>query len=183
MNKSAAISACGQYRYALSREWATGPVLVFIMLNPSTADANTDDATIRKCIGFATRHGFGSIEVYNLFAFRATNPKDLAAAGYPGNGDSAHDRRLCESLRARTIDDSGLKVVCAWGANARNKVIGGRANQLCGEFAMYDIPLHYLEITADGIPHHPLMLSYEVDDGAGGKKLRPLTPWVVNAAA
>ena len=58
--KTAAISDCGTYRYSLTREWAEGPRLLFVMLNPSTADAEADDPTIRKCIGYAQREGFGS---------------------------------------------------------------------------------------------------------------------------
>ena len=79
----ALLSSCGTYRYRLWRYWHTErEPLIFIMLNPSTADAMQDDPTIRKCIGFAKRLGFGGIEVVNLFAYRATDPRDLRANGY-----------------------------------------------------------------------------------------------------
>ena len=65
---------------ALTRRWAEGPPLVVCMLNPSTADAEEDDPTIRRCVGFAKRDGFAALEVVNLFAFRATDPKAMWAA-------------------------------------------------------------------------------------------------------
>lgn len=74
----ATVSACGRYRYELTRRWDdSGPLLEWIMLNPSTADADADDPTIRRCIGFAKRWGYGAIVVRNLYALRATNPQVL----------------------------------------------------------------------------------------------------------
>ncbi|WP_131822315.1 DUF1643 domain-containing protein, partial [Mycobacteroides chelonae] len=61
----AVISADGLYRYELHRSWRAGPVVEFIMLNPSTADAEVDDATIRRCIGFAKQWGYGALVVRN----------------------------------------------------------------------------------------------------------------------
>ena len=77
---TATISPCGSYRYTLTRDLGLAmkpkrPCL-FVMLNPSTADALMDDRTIRRCKGFATREGCTSLTVVNLFAFRATNPDD-----------------------------------------------------------------------------------------------------------
>lgn len=73
IKKDATISDCGKYRYRLSRIWEPGrPVATFVMLNPSTADATNDDATIRKCMGFARRWNLGGIHVGNLFAYRAS---------------------------------------------------------------------------------------------------------------
>ena len=88
IRKEAVISDCGAYRYHLARIWEEGPQhsglrhlwrpknLAFVMLNPSTADAYEDDPTIRRCIGFGQRDAFDSITVLNLFAGRATKPKD-----------------------------------------------------------------------------------------------------------
>ena len=84
MRCDAVISECGRYRYSLLREWNAGrPRLCIVMLNPSTADANKDDPTIRRCIGFARRDGYGSIVVVNVAAFRATKPKDMLMAADP----------------------------------------------------------------------------------------------------
>lgn len=78
MESTAALSPCGTWRYRLTRKWDESlRVAVFIMLNPSTADAELEDPTIRKCMGFAKHNGLGGIEIYNLFAYRATKPKVL----------------------------------------------------------------------------------------------------------
>ena len=81
--KAAVISHCKRYRYRLARHWGAGSALPFVMLNPSTADADNDDPTIRRCIAFAKREGAGGIVVANLFAFRATSPADMLAAPNP----------------------------------------------------------------------------------------------------
>jgi len=80
MVRSAVISKCGRYRYLLTRKWGKRTdFATFVMLNPSTADGFRDDATIRKCIGFAKRWGFDGIQVVNLFAWRSRDPLDLLA--------------------------------------------------------------------------------------------------------
>lgn len=113
MIRTAVISPCTKFRYELCRVWDSNlPELLFIMLNPSRADDQQDDPTIRKCIGFATRLGYGSIRVVNLFAYRATDPADLKAAGYlvGDQNDEWIERgvRECDAI------------AYAWGANARN---------------------------------------------------------------
>jgi hypothetical protein len=78
MKGSAVFDETGSYRYLLGREWeGTGEAVGFIMLNPSTADAMTNDPTIRRCIGFARAWGYGSLWVGNLFAYRSRDPKRL----------------------------------------------------------------------------------------------------------
>ena len=72
---SAIISPCGRYRYRLDRRWGDGRTMGFIMLNPSTADAENDDPTIRRCIGFAKREGCDAIAVVNLYALREGRPE------------------------------------------------------------------------------------------------------------
>ncbi len=78
--RSAIISECGKYRYWLWRRWSHAPILCFVLLNPSTADGMKDDPTVRKCIGFAKLNGFGGIGIANLFAWRATEPRELVRA-------------------------------------------------------------------------------------------------------
>jgi hypothetical protein len=150
MHKHAVISECGLYRYLLTRRWSDGPALAFLMLNPSTADASVDDATIRKCIGFATRYGFNAIEVVNLFAFRATKPKDMFAAVDPvGPANDEHIRQ--------TVQAAG-NIVCAWGPNASKTQ---RPRQVIAMLGQMGASLKCLHVTQDGSPGHPLMLSYD----------------------
>lgn len=148
MIRSADISACGSYRYALYREWDDNDRRVcFIMLNPSTADAEVDDPTIRRCIGFAKRWGFGSLEVVNLFALRATSPDVLLTHPRPIGPDT-------DSVIEAALSDADL-TICAWGTRGtlldRNKVV---LELLDG----HGIERYALRLTNDGHPAHPLYL-------------------------
>ena len=82
MDRTALFSPCRTFRYRLGRRWSDGPVLAFIMLNPSCADEHVDDPSVRRCIGFAHRLGYGGLQVVNLYAFLATDPAELRRAGY-----------------------------------------------------------------------------------------------------
>ena len=77
MIRQAVLDPTGRYRYFLARDWGNGPRVAFVMLNPSTADAEKDDATIRRCVGFAKLWGFASLGVVNLYGFRCTSPSRL----------------------------------------------------------------------------------------------------------
>lgn len=133
----------GDYRYKLTRTWDPGAEpLVFILLNPSTADASQDDPTIRRCMGFAKRWGFGSIVVVNLYAYRATKPRDMLAVDDPIGPDN--DRIIAEAVEGNTV-------VAAWGTNARPERVA-EVLQLIPRTA----ELLALEITKDGHPRHPL---------------------------
>ena len=104
----AAFSPCGRYRWHLARTWdADGSRVAFVALNPSTADATHDDPTIRRCIGFARRWGAGGVDVVNLYAFRATKPRDLFAADDPVGPDND---AWIDAVVARAD-----RVVLAWG--------------------------------------------------------------------
>lgn len=142
---SAVISACGLYRYLLQREWLGGyGRALFVMLNPSTADATQDDPTIRRCIGFAKAWGCAGLEVVNLYAYRATKPADMLAAGDPiGPANDSHIRAAAH--RAKVI-------VAAWGANAaRDRSVAVRS-------LLSDHTMHALGLTKDGHPRHPLFV-------------------------
>lgn len=159
MNKWARISDCGKFRYTLGRHWGVGPGLVFVMLNPSTADADIDDPTIRKCMGFARRlecsEGifYGGIVVVNLFAYRATDPADLKRALYPVGPDNDH--WILESiLSSRPF---GENIVCAWGRNAAGHP---RTQMVIDTIRKAGMKPMALRLSADGTPHHPLMLPY-----------------------
>jgi hypothetical protein len=156
MRRGAQISECGQFRYWLSREWdAHRPHACVIMLNPSTADANVDDPTIRKLLGFGERLGWGGFIVVNLYSFRATKPAELKRAGYPGQtcGDDGHIVRAATLAR-----DSGGPVICAWGANARGMQRPEIVRALLKDAGATE--LRALRLLADGTPEHPLMLPY-----------------------
>lgn len=154
MHRDAFISDSGLFRYWLERQWGPGPRLVFIMLNPSTADAMLDDATIRKCIGFAQRLGFDGILVLNLFAFRATKPANLKLAGWPvGN---VNDWIIRDALVNADLFD--IKVVCAWGANARGHKRSAEVLALLRACGVQPMALRRLN---DGTPEHPLYIPYE----------------------
>ena len=145
MHRSAIFSACHRYRYQLSRRWSEGPCVTFIMLNPSTADAKKDDPTIRRCIGFAQREGFGGLDVVNLFAGRATRPEDLFAMPDP-IGPENH-RYLSEMTKT-----NGL-VIAAWGAHPK-------AQQAFSELRQnVRLPkMMCLGMSKAGSPRHPLYL-------------------------
>lgn len=153
MQRSASISECGRYRFELGRSWDDSlPSLVFVMLNPSTADADVDDPTIRKCVGFAQRFGYGSMAVANLFAYRATDPAELKRAGYPVHPEE--DDRL-EQLC--TDWDGQSTIVCAWGSNAKGLARVQRVRELLTRGGNTIMALH---MNADGTPAHPLYQPY-----------------------
>lgn len=156
MHRAAEISGCKQFRYLLSRRWANGLALTFIMLNPSTADALEDDHTIRKCIGFAKRFGFAGIVVVNLFAYRATDPAELRRAGFPP-GPLNLDYLLTVTGEATK---AGAPIVCAWGAHARRNAF---AAELVAGMQKVGADLRALRILDDGTPAHPLTLPYSCE--------------------
>ena len=111
LTRAATISACTKYRYSLRRTWQEGGrVVCFIMLNPSTADADIDDPTIRRCVGFGKSWGYDALEVVNLFAWRETEPKFLITPSDPIGPDN--DGAILEASGRAEL------VVCAWGSHA-----------------------------------------------------------------
>ena len=101
------------YRYALERRWDhMRPYLVMVMLNPSTADAVRDDPTIRRCVGFAKKARAGGLLVLNLFAYRATDPRELREAADPVGPEN--DEIIKRHLDGMSLYE-GTKVVAAWG--------------------------------------------------------------------
>lgn len=165
VTRAAIMSSCRRFRYMLSRRWNEAlPALMFVMLNPSTADAHVDDPTIVKCIGFAKRMGYGGIEVFNLFAYRATDPADLRRAGYPvgPENDALFGQHLREyfetSMHLGTFKD--VRVVCAWGANARVEEARSRAQDVIDRIRRVGAVPVALKLLDDGVPSHPLMLPY-----------------------
>jgi hypothetical protein len=143
--RTATISEDGKYRYSLGRQWSSnGVTAVFVMLNPSTADHEVDDPTIRRCIGFAKREGCGSLYVVNLFAFRATNPKELPLSAAEATGPD-NSNAIWTALKRASI------AVAAWGTGAAN-----RQHLDVRRLADGITPLECLGTTKDGHPRHPL---------------------------
>lgn len=139
------------YRYWLSRAWDQAkPHAMFIMLNPSTADAKLDDNTIGRCVDFAKREGFGSIVVFNLFAFRATAPELMMKSPDPVGPEN--DTLL--QREAEMVELEGGKVIAAWGNlgtfQGRNKIVLELLKPVCN--------VHALHVTRGGHPGHPLYL-------------------------
>lgn len=145
----------GDYRYRLWRDvGGAGREVLWVMLNPSTADGQHNDATIRKCIRFSQLWGYGRFTVMNLFAFRATDPKDMKAAADPVG--PRNDDVLAEGMaRAKAV-------VVAWGANG-----SFRDRDLAFADRHAGVRFQCLGVTKDGSPQHPLYIPYD----------RPLTPW------
>lgn len=150
----AIISDCGTYRYTLERDVAMdGPLFLFIGVNPSTADATADDATVRKWIGFVKRWGGRGFLVGNAFAYRATDVRELATAKDPiGLYNDWHIMQL--AVRADVI-------VPCWGNTGKVPPrLRGRFEFLAGMLTGADKPLHCFGRTQSGDPLHPLMLGY-----------------------
>ena len=139
---TAILSPCGNYRYLLGRRWSDGGLCCFVMLNPSTADADKDDPTIRRCIGYAKREGMGALEVVNLFAYRATDPKSLLNAKDPIGPEN--DKFLREVFKRADL------IVCAWGNHGAFKSRDLQVEKLIGAKAKC------LGVTSNNHPRHPL---------------------------
>lgn len=154
----ATFSECERYRFTLWRRWAPGllddpqPLVAFIGLNPSTADESVDDPTIRRCIGFAKRWGYGGMVMLNCFAFRATDPKDM----------KAHDEPLAMKVQnmAAILDIAKQvgSVVCCWGVHGSHL---GRDELV--RATLHKSVLTHLGLTKGGQPKHPLYLRKDTE--------------------
>jgi hypothetical protein len=150
MIKGAQFSDCRKYRYALWRTWENDSHVTFIGLNPSTADETDDDPTIRRCINFAKSWGFGGIEMLNLFAFRATSPKEMMKCSEPIGSENNDFLKMY-------LNKGGPNIAC-WGnygeyLNREKEVIEllGKSN------------LSILGLTGKGQPKHPLYLKRNIE--------------------
>jgi len=142
---TAQISECGTYRYELTRRWSPdGDSIAFVMLNPSTADADQDDPTIRRCIGFAKSWGYSGLLVYNIFALRSTDPKALQRHPDPIGPENN------ETLRGIAPH---LEIVAAWGTWGWLNNRGRAVQKMLGD------RLLCLGTTKQGHPKHPLYLA------------------------
>jgi hypothetical protein len=137
----------GQFRYALTRRWGSGPALLWIMLNPSTADGEQDDPTIRRVVSFTNGFGHFAAVIANLFALRATNPGELLTAQDPVGPEN--DRHLSDLLIDHPV------AICAWGAV--HPKLRWRIDDIRGFLVGHGA--YCLGKTQRGDPRHPLYLA------------------------
>ena len=164
----ARFSGCRRYRHVLWRSWApdAGSV-VFVGLNPSTADASRNDPTIRRCVGFAHDWGFGAMVMVNLFDVRATDPAVMRRRRAPLS--RANDAVLLEHARRASL------VVAAWGAHGAHR---GRADAVRALLKRHGVEARCFGLTASGEPLHPLYQRRErradvpLTDGAPSTRAR-----------
>lgn len=150
------ISSCGTYRYDLRRIWARGSLLLWVMLNPSTADGLQSDRTIDKIMRFTFGWGYAGLAVVNLFALRSTDPQALRHHIDPiGPMNDAYIRGWTKITK---------KIVVAWGNDGEFR---SRGNEV-GRMLLTRVPfLHCLKVTDKGHPYHPLYV----------KETTPLQLW------
>lgn len=130
--------------------------VLFVMLNPSTADGEVDDPTIRRCVAFANSWGYDRLDVVNLFAYRTSSPAELRALNFtddPVGPDNVNTVRALIEERGDFFGSGVDKVVCAWGAH------GGHMQQ-DEEMLGWLMPAATLclGVTGAGYPKHPLYL-------------------------
>lgn len=149
--KGAEISDDGLFRWTLTRCWAAGPYVCWIMLNPSKADHLVDDPTILRCMGFSRRWGYGGLKVVNVWPYRTSSPAELrrwirATDGIELARISGENIRVVETVAV----EAGL-VMAAWGAAA-----GEDGDDLAACLEYEGVELNCLGVTNNGHPTHPL---------------------------
>lgn len=152
--RSAEISECGEYRTELVRVWNRAlPVCVWCAMNPSTADGEKDDPSVRKMMGFSARLGYGGFHLLNVLALRTKNPKDLAKHPHP-RYEPNNPSRLAERAKAILWIPSTDPVIMACGDIP--KPFRRDALEVIRAFSV----VRCLGFTQSGMPRHPLMLAY-----------------------
>lgn len=144
----ASFSACRRWRYLLWRRWnESRPAANFLMLNPSTADETVLDPTCARARDYAERWGYGALIVTNVFAWRATDPREMKASRDPVGPDN--DRAILAAAREAAL------VVCAWGNHGAHLERAARVRAL---LSAAGVALHALRVNGSGEPAHPLYL-------------------------
>ncbi len=150
---TAVYSDCERFRYSLTRVWdIEARRVAFVMLNPSTATEEQNDPTIHRCEQRARRLGFGGFCAVNLFALRATDPRDMKVADDPTGPDNAQ----AISGAARWADT----VIAAWGVHGAHR---GAGPATAAQLRVEGRTLHHLGLTKAGHPRHPLYLPYSAE--------------------
>ncbi|MCP5087871.1 MAG: DUF1643 domain-containing protein [Rhodobacteraceae bacterium] len=149
---SAVYSDCEHYRYSLTRIWdSSGRKALFVMLNPSTATEVQNDPTVERCERRARTLGFGAFRVCNIFAYRATDPRNMRAQ--PDPVGPANDTAITRS--------SGWadQIICAWGTHGEHL---NRGPEVADLLRAQPKPLYHLGLSKAGHPKHPLYIGYAV---------------------
>jgi hypothetical protein len=147
----AVFSFCEKYRYRLWRSWGIGSRALFVMLNPSTATELALDPTVSKCVRYAKAWGFSGLEVVNIFAYRSTDPANMKRQDAPIGVNN--DNVIVDV--ARSVDDCGGQVICAWGQHGLHQ---GRGNRVRNILIEAGISAYFLRMGANNQPWHPLYL-------------------------
>jgi hypothetical protein len=144
-DRSAIISPCGRYRYRLDRRWGDGPIVMWLMLNPSVADAIRDDATLRRIIDYSRRWGYAGLCVGNLFALRSTDPMGLYCRRKDDDDPVGPEN---DGHLVLMVAESAM-IIAAWGNHGslmgRDKIVRTRFPGM-----------RALGFTKEGQPVHPL---------------------------
>lgn len=144
----AVFSSCGAYRYLLwRRAFGQTPFMALGMLNPSTAGEDENDPTINRGIGFAMAAQLAGPLVWNLNAFRATEPDDMKCAENPVGLLNNEAIDLALTLAEVTV--------AGWGTHGG---FGGRDKAILRRCGVVGAKLHVLRLTKEGHPGHPLYL-------------------------
>lgn len=149
-NDIAIFSSCGLYRFLLTRKLSDGPYkpILFIMLNPSTADAVNNDPTIRRCIGFAKREKCTDLSIVNLYPIVSSNPAMLKYYSSTHFSEAFENKEYVQKeLEAHTY--TGM-VIAAWGAYPVDK------EHVAAVLGVPSFPIYCLGKTKSGAPRHPL---------------------------
>lgn len=148
VDMGADFSPCRTWRYRLWRIWEPAkPSVLFLMLNPSTADETRNDPTVERCQRYAVRWGYGGLYVCNLFALRSTEPRELYSHQDPIGPQN-------DAAILATAAKSGM-VVCAWGEHGSLRERNGEVQEM---LRRHGIALSCLRLTKRGHPCHPLYL-------------------------
>lgn len=155
VRRGATFSPCRRYRYELWRRWdKTLPLYVALMLNPSTADEETNDPTVERQERRARAGGMGGLYVLNLFAYRSTDPRALYKLCDEGIDPIGPDNDA--TIRQVCLTPNAL-VVCGWGKHGN---LNGRGLDVSRMLRNAGVRLHCLGINKDGTPVHPLYVPY-----------------------
>lgn len=159
---SAVISECGAYRYRLDRDvQPEGLVFAYFGINPSTADHEIDDPTVKKWRGFSSRNGVRKFIVGNVFAFRSTKPKGLKLADDPFGPER-------DAYLSQIIAEADVLVPCWGNLDKMPKELRWAPTTLLNQLLATSKPVLHFGVTESGQPMHPLMLAYAT----------PLLPWI-----